>query len=276
MLEKIKRLGLKWKSGIVVFIALLIVIFILLVILQNALNDEFEALYGDPSRRGLSVAKLLADELRPILERDDIDLLTVQQEIQQTVDAYIKAFHSIYSVRYILIQDGSGSVIVDTFKEMAPQSLVEINPPSEERRCKSFPVKGGNRYVDCAEPLQLIDKTTGEKSIGSIRIGLLEPNPQSPIWQKLKTEHVKGIFNPILGFSLLFIFLVTLLLTLAFWYFVIRRIVFLSEATERMSFGDLETVVPIKSQDEIGTLEDTLNRMRANLKDAIERLKRRK
>jgi HAMP domain-containing protein len=43
-----------------------------------------------------------------------------------------------------------------------------------------------------------------------------------------------------------------------------------------MSFGDLETVVPMKNQDEIGTLEDTLERMRANLKDAIERLKRRK
>jgi HAMP domain-containing protein len=43
-----------------------------------------------------------------------------------------------------------------------------------------------------------------------------------------------------------------------------------------MSFGDLETVIPVHSQDEIGVLEDTLERMRANLKDAIERLKRRK
>ena len=56
---------------------------------------------------------------------------------------------------------------------------------------------------------------------------------------------------------------------------MVRRILAISQATERMSFGDLETVVDVKTQDEIGVLEDTLERMRANLKDAIERLKRR-
>jgi nitrogen fixation/metabolism regulation signal transduction histidine kinase len=87
---------------------------------------------------------------------------------------------------------------------------------------------------------------------------------------------VDGVFNPIFYMALLFVVILSVLLTLAFWYLVLRRVVGITEATERMSFGDLDTVVPIKSQDEIGTLEDTLERMRANLKDAIERLKRRK
>jgi HAMP domain-containing protein len=273
-MEKIRNLGLKWKSGVVVFVALLIVIVILLVVLRKSLNREFEALYGASSTKGLFVAELLATELRPIVGRDG-DSLEVQQKVQEIVNIY-KSIYGIYGVRYLLVQDSSGGLVADTFKGTVSQSLVELNPLSEEKRCISFPDKAGNQYFDCALPLKLKDKITDKESTGAVRVGVMEQNPQSLVWQKLKTEHVKGVFNPIFYISLLLAIVLSVLLTLAFWYLVIRRIVFITEATERMSFGDLETVVPIKSQDEIGTLEDALERMRANLKDAIERLKRRK
>jgi HAMP domain-containing protein len=274
-MEKIKKLGLKLKFGVIILVVLAIVVFILLIVLRGALNREFEMFYGSPGTKGLFIAKLLAAELKPTIEHD-VDILEVQQELQQIVADTYKAVYGIYSVRYMFVQDGFGNVLVDTFgkDKKVPQGIVDLNPLGEER-CTSFNLRG-HKYYDCAQPLTLKDKTTGEESTGAVRVGIIDQNPQSGWWQKLKMEHVDGIFKPLLYLSVLLVLLITVLLTLAFWYFVIRRIDFLSEATERMSFGDLETVVPIKSQDEIGTLEDTLERMRANLKDAIERLKRRK
>jgi HAMP domain-containing protein len=273
-MEKIRNLGLKWKCGIVVFVVLVIIIAILLGLLRRSLTRELDTLYGDPSKKGVFVGRLLSTELKPFMARD-IDALEVQDDIQRTVNNIYKAVYGMYSVRYLFLQNGTGGVIVDTFGDKkVPQSIVELNPLGKEG-CAPFN-SSGNKYVDCTLPLKFKDKATGQETTGAIRVGILDQNPQSEIWQKLKTEHVDGVFNPIFYMALLFVVILSVLLTLAFWYFVLRRVVGITEATERMSFGDLDTVVPIKSQDEIGTLEDTLERMRANLKDAIERLKRRK
>lgn len=273
-MEKIKQLGLKLKFGAIILLALIVVVSILLIVLRGSLNREFEMFYGSPGTKGLFVAKLLTAEIKPVVERD-VDILEVQRDLQQIIADTYKAVYGIYSVRYLFIQDGSGNVLIDTFgkDKKVPQSIVELNPLGEER-CSSFN-SGGHKYYDCAQPLILKDRTTGEESTGAVRVGIIDQNPQS-VGQKLKTEHVDAVFNTVLIVSLILIVVITGLMILAFWYFVIRRIDFLSEATERMSFGDLETVVPMKSQDEIGNLEDTLERMRSNLKDAIERLKRRK
>ena len=257
-----KNLSLRWKFGLIILVALLVVVIILLFTLRLFLNREFEALYGSPSTKGRFIGDLLADELEPIIKKN-ID----SQEVQQKIDTY-KTVYGIYGVRYVFIVDASGNVIVDTFKDRVPQSLVALNPLSKIP-CKSFP-SGDKKYYDCAVPLQL------PESQGAIRVGILEQSPDSAVWKKLKADHIKGILNPIYTIALLLVVLVTVVLAVVFWYFIIRRVVSISQSTERMSFGDLETVIPVKSQDEIGVLEDTLERMRANLKDAIERLKRRK
>jgi HAMP domain-containing protein len=271
MFEKIKNLGLKWKFGVVVLIVLVIVISIPLYLLQGSFTRKLDVLYGAPDLKGLFVAELLANDIKPLIEQN-VDSPEVQQNLEQTVNTYYKSVYGMYSVRYIFIQDGAGFVIADTFQDTVPQWLVEKNPLTGKKHCEPWKSSKDERvYFDCAVPLNF-----PKGGIGAVRAGILQQNPQSPILEKLKTEHLKGVFRPIVVFSVLLVIMVTVVLTLAFWYFVIRRIRFLSEATERMSFGDLETVVPIKSQDEIGTLEDTLERMRMNLKDAIERLKRRK
>lgn len=277
MFEKIKKLGLTWKFGVVILIVLVIVIGIPLYLLQGSLTHKLDVLYGAPDTKGLFVAEILARELNPLMEQN-IDSPDVQQNLKQKLITYYNAVKGMYSVRYLLVQvvqDGSGVVIADTFPEVIPQWLVEKNPPTGKQHCESFKSSDEKIYFDCAVPLNL-----PKGGPGAVRAGILQQNPQSsstdnPL-EKFKAEHVKGVFRPIVVLVVGLVIMITVLATLAFWYFVLRRIASLSEATERMSFGDLETVVPIKSQDEIGALEDTLERMRVNLKDAIERLKRRK
>ena len=266
MLEKIKRLSLKWKFAAVVFLALVVILVILMFTLRGFLNREFDALYGKPVTKGLFIADLLIQDLKPII-KENID----SQDLQRTIDTY-KALYGIYGLRYIFLLNTANEVIVDTYKNKVPESLVQLNLLAENasETCTQFTVKE-RIYHDCAIGLQL-----GADGDGALRVGIEEFNPESPVWEELKEKRVGAVFQPILIIALLLAVLVTVLLTLAFWWLVLRRVELISQATERMSFGDLESEVETQSQDEFGGLEETLNQMRGNLKDAIERLKRRK
>ncbi len=265
-MEKIKNLSLKWKFGIVCLLALLVVILILLFFFRGFLSRELDALYGDTGTKGLFVADLLIHDIKPIIE-DNTD----SQELQQTLDAY-KELYGIYGLRYIFLLDDTNSVIVDTYQDRVPQSLIDLNLLSEnESEARKQFSAGNKQYYDCAVELPL-----PEEKRGTVRIGFVERHPDSPVWQNLKISHVKRVFNPLLLISLLFVVLLTGLMTAAFSFAIVRRIESISQITERMSFGELDIDIPMHSGDELGNLEDTLERMRSNTKDAIDRLKRRK
>lgn len=55
---------------------------------------------------------------------------------------------------------------------------------------------------------------------------------------------------------------------------VVKPIMQLTDAAERMSMGDLEVKIDIKSKDEIGLLAQALNRMQTSLNMAMERMRR--
>jgi predicted Zn finger-like uncharacterized protein len=59
-------------------------------------------------------------------------------------------------------------------------------------------------------------------------------------------------------------------------YRLTRNIQYLTEAADRISVGDLEAEIEIKSKDEIGNLADAISRMQDSLRLSIERLRRRR
>lgn len=59
-------------------------------------------------------------------------------------------------------------------------------------------------------------------------------------------------------------------------YRITRNIKYLTHAADRISVGELETEIIIKSKDEIGNLADAISRMQDSLKLSIERLRRRR
>ncbi len=270
MLEKIKSLGLTWKFGVIVLASLTLVIIILLSILSGSLNSRLDALYGSPKTTSVFVAELLADELAPIVKKN-VNSLEIQQQIQPIVDSYYKTVQGIYSVHYLMVQDGSATVLSDTFKDLAPGWLVTKNAIDGKAHCEIFKTQGDtaeNIYYDCAIPLKM-----GDAGVGAVRAGVLQRNAEEAYTKKIKAEHLSRVFTPVMVTSVILVILLTAGLTFAFWFSVIRRILFLTEFTEKMSFGELEVEVPVKSDDEIGHLEETLERMRVNLREAIERLK---
>ncbi|MBS3809598.1 MAG: zinc-ribbon domain-containing protein [Desulfobacterales bacterium] len=59
-------------------------------------------------------------------------------------------------------------------------------------------------------------------------------------------------------------------------YRLSRRIQYLTEAADRISVGDLEAEIEVRSKDEIGSLADAISRMQDSLRFSIERLRRRR
>ncbi len=98
-----------------------------------------------------------------------------------------------------------------------------------------------------------------------------------------KTEYLKDyaqektaeIRNINVGVLLIVIIIIGLCI-LIYGYRLTRNIQYLTEAADRISVGDLEAEIEIKSKDEIGNLADAISRMQDSLRFSIERLRRRR
>ena len=270
MLEKMKNLSLRWKFGIVMLVALLVMVMILIFTLKLYLNHELAALYGDPATKGSLVAELLISDIQPILEKN-VD----SQELEVMVKDY-KALYGVYGVRYIFLLDENKKVLVDSEDKPISQARIDFNPGDAKLPCvpnttTNEQTKKTYTWHDCATPVKLPNKAQG-----TMRVVVLEQSAESPVWKTLAKQHADSVMTPLTIIAILLSILLTVLLTLAFWYLIIRRTVTITQAVERMSLGELVGAVQIQNQDELGTLEETLDRMGANLKDAFDRIKRRK
>jgi methyl-accepting chemotaxis protein len=128
---------------------------------------------------------------------------------------------------------------------------------------QNFP--GPGSYVTSFVPIEGIATKEGAKTIGKIGVAIKED------W-----------FTAIVRRVQLTILVVTLMaLVLAIVGAVIgaqkltRPIVELTEAANRISLGELDAPIAVQADDEIGTLAESLDRMRISLKQAIERLRKR-
>lgn len=59
-------------------------------------------------------------------------------------------------------------------------------------------------------------------------------------------------------------------------YRLTRKIQYLTDVADRISVGDMEAEIDIRSNDEIGSLGDAISRMQDSLRFSIERLRRRR
>lgn len=86
------------------------------------------------------------------------------------------------------------------------------------------------------------------------------------------TSQILAMFMIVVGLSLAAIIILT------YWFSktIIRPITHLTQVANRISMGDLDTRVEIKTRDEVGLLAESFSRMQESLRAAIARLKRRR
>jgi len=239
-----RRLGLKWKiMGGLVSGVMLFGIFVVGVVnyqMTRVLRTQMD-------QRALDIATNLGDSAAAnVLQGGVLEL-----------SALVRKYSLLPGVAYTLIRNGKGEVIANSLGTL----------PTELRESWARDSQGQSNQRE----FQFRERTVYETSspilqgrVGTVSVG---------IWADIVEDEIRRAIYPLIGLigialaaSLIFSVLVTQGIT--------RRVLRLKDIADKVSMGDLETPVGIESNDEIGDLAHSLERMRASLKAAMVRLSR--
>jgi HAMP domain-containing protein len=237
-----RRVGLKWKimgglvSGVMLFGILVV----------GVVNYQMtRVLRTQLDQRALDIAMNLGDSAAgQILKGGVLELY-----------ALVTKYSLLPGVAYTLIRNGKGEAIAHSLGTLPP----ELREPS------ALAAQSGQREF------QFRERTVYETSAPILagRVGTASVG----IWADIVEDEIRRAIYPLIGLiglalaaSLIFSIFVTQGIT--------RRVLRLKDIADKVSMGDLETPVRVESNDEIGDLAYSLERMRASLKAAMVRLSR--
>jgi HAMP domain-containing protein len=235
-----QRGGLKWKisttfSGLILVLGLL-VIGIVYYFTGNALQRQVDL-------RSTALAANLADAAAGFVTRKS----TLE------LDALVAKYGRLDGIAYALIQGPKGELLASSMQPF-PAELKEVDGLSGASRVTR--VRGKSVYESRSPVL--------DGQLGTVRVGL---------WEETVQEDMRATLLPIIGLIVACLGLgVGLSIMLASK--TIRPILDLKTIADEISRGRLDTTVSIQSNDEVGELGRSLERMRASLKAAMIRLNR--
>jgi HAMP domain-containing protein len=235
-----QRGGLKWKisttfSGLILVLGLL-VIGIVYYFTGNALQRHIDL-------RATALATNLADAAAPfVMRKSTLDL-----------DALVAKYGRLDGVAYALIQDPKGEMLASSMQPF-PVELKDAGGASPASRVTRVRDKA---VYETRSPLL-------EGQLGTVRVGL---------WKETVQHDMHVTLLPIVGLIVACLVLgIGLSIMLAIK--TIKPILDLKTIADEISRGRLNTPVSIQSDDEVGELGRSLERMRASLKAAMIRLNR--
>ena len=232
--------GLKWKisitfSGLILILGLL-VIGIVYYFTGNALQRQVDL-------RSTAIATNLADASASYVSRKS----TLE------LDALIAKYGRLDGVAYAFVQDAKGEILASSIQPF-PAELKDNGAPSTAPPVTKL---RGKTVFETRSPVL-------DGQLGTVRVGL---------WAESIQDDMRSTLLPIVGLILVCLALgVALSVMLASK--TIRPILDLKAIADDISRGRLDTTVSIQTNDEVGELGRSLERMRASLKAAMTRLNR--
>jgi HAMP domain-containing protein len=235
-----QRGGLRWKisttfSGLILVLGVL-VIGIVYYFTADALQKQVDL-------RASAIATNLSDAAAGFVSRKS----TLE------LDALIAKYGRLDGVAYAFIQDPRGEVIASSVQPF-PVELKDAGGTAASSRTTRL---RGKSVYETRSPLL-------DGQLGIVRVGL---------WAETVQSDVRSTLLPIIGLIAaclaLGVFLSIMLATKT-----IRPILDLKAVADDISRGRLDTSVSIQTNDEVGELGRSLERMRASLKAAMMRLNR--
>jgi signal transduction histidine kinase len=213
---------------------------------------------GQILKRDIKIAQYLSREVQePLLVNNKLVLRLLLED----------RLESLGDIIYIFIRARDESIIVSTFQKGFPKGLLRINEkiselqkPGEDTYSVEKFLVDGKRVYDIAIPL-----LKGE--LGSLHVGVSLESSKTEIATFYKIKYYVaivifiGLGVGILIFSFLGIFLTS-------------RIIKLKNFAIRISQGDLDGSIDVKSDDEIGALAKAFNEMAISLKEKIQEVSR--
>jgi two-component system cell cycle sensor histidine kinase/response regulator CckA len=239
-----KQASLRWKIS-ATFSGLLIILGIFVIGIVYSFTGS--ALQKQVDLRASAIATNLSDAAAGhVSKRNSLEL-----------DALIAKYGRLEGVAYAFIQDPKRQIIASSLQPF-PAELRELPPTRNQRIASSreTQVRGKSVYET---QVPLLDG-----QLGSVHVGL---------WAETVHEDVRATLLPVIGLIALCV-AAGILLSLALAGKMIRPILELKAIADDISRGRLDTTVSVHSQDEVGELARSLERMRASLKAAMTRLNR--
>jgi two-component system, cell cycle sensor histidine kinase and response regulator CckA len=237
-----KQASLTWKIS-ATFSGLLLVLGAFVIAIVYYLTEN--ALQRQVDLRASAVATNLSDAAAGhVSKRNTLEL-----------DALIAKYGRLDGVAYAFIQGPKGENIASSLQPF-PVELKEASRTRNQRLASSRETRVRGKLVYETQVPVL------DGQLGAVHVGL---------WAETIQEDVRATLVSIIG--LIALCLVTGVgLSLAISCKIIRPIVDLKATADEISRGRLDTVVLVQSNDEVGELAQSLERMRASLKAAMTRL----
>jgi HAMP domain-containing protein len=160
-------------------------------------------------------------------------------------------------VAYAFISDGKGRVLAHSLGVFPPELKESISSIDRRLANQRESVFRGKEVYETRTPIL-------QGRVGTVHVA---------IWADTVNDEIRHALLPLIGLT------AGALIAIAFFSFlvtqwIIRPVLQLKEVADKVSMGDLATPVGIKSNDEIGDLARSLDRMRSSLQAAMVRLKR--
>ena len=235
-----QRGGLKWKistafSGLILVLGVL-VIGIVYFFANNALQKQVDL-------RASAIATNLADASAGFVSRKG----------GLELDALVAKYGRLDGVAYAFIQDTKGEILASSLQPF-PTELKEVGGFNAASRVTKV---RGNEVFETRVPIL-------DGQLGIARVGL---------WASTVQDDMRATLWPIIGLILLCL-AAGVALSIMLASRTIRPILDLKAIADDISRGRLDTSVTIQSNDEVGELGRSLERMRASLRAAMIRLNR--
>jgi PAS domain S-box-containing protein len=209
-----------------------------------------ETLESELRKRGLALAADLAKfTVRPLLSQN---LPTLRRFVNHSMEQDY--------VRYVIVLNPEGKVVMHsdlaevgkTYRDSLNFAAMTSKGPGYTHACKhEQPPKSDEHYFDIFTPIQISDVR-----LGTVRLGYSHRAVEKEIARARKQIFLIGLVTILIGGVVAY-------LLAAFISSPIKQI---TDATEKVASGDLNTLLKIKSNDEIGALAYAFNRMTEDLR----------
>ncbi len=254
-----KGLSLKWKVPIVIVVGAMVAGVGITLLVVKLVSDSLQT---ELTERGKAIVTTLSEQVeRPLVGDDEVD-------IQNLVDISSR----FTAVSYVYISDKDKRIAAQRFKvgSYNQRQMIQENiilSASNDYKIDLTRVMNTGEGGDFTEVQNYeISTPIGEGVLGTAHVGMSRAYMDDII------RSTALLVGGVLALAVFVGTIVALILSNR----LTKQMIYLTGAAEKISMGDLESIVRLDSKDEIGELANAIERLRESLKAAIERLRRRK
>ena len=173
------------------------------------------------------------------------------------LDALVTKYSGLEGAAYAFIEDGKGKIVAHSFGTFPPE-IREPLSSDDRRETHGRKLKfQGKAVYETRSPIL-------EGQVGAAHVGF---------WDDAMEREIRQALLPLIGLIAIVLF-AGVVLSALLARSIVRPILRLTQIADKITMGDLDTPVDIKSRDEIGGLACSLERMRSSLNAAMSRLNR--